>query len=309
MPHVTPSIAFESTPGLIQLRKSVGDATRFLNGIVIALETLRHVEPIHPADLQLSWQKSDDPADWDRTRAFAIRSAMVAVVDGVDRYLRVTTRVRGLVGEEHHDALNGRRIATLDRRPTVSERLRILAAAEPGATAENLLLAFDLLAAWRNEFVHGEKKHPLPRAKAAALRAAANWFHKNRGGSDILGTVTRYEKSDAPSLGDLMSLFSAAQRVTADIDERLLLRQDGPVYAVTLMEYLLRESPNPNAMLEHIFQHGGQSSSGRIHSLFLEVGGNHDANKRPNAPTITREQLDGVLGIGRNKARELFKLA
>ena len=101
---------------------------------------------------------------------------MVAVVDGLDRYLRVVTRLSGLVDENLHDYLNGRWIRALDRRPAVFERLRHLSDWVPGAANENLLLAFDLLATWRNEFVHYERRHPLPRTKKDALRAAATWF-------------------------------------------------------------------------------------------------------------------------------------
>lgn len=308
MPKFEPSIAFEETPALVMLRKSAGDATRSLNGIIVALETLRHVEPVKPNDLILSWHPSADPADLQRTRAFAMRSAMVAVVDGVDRYLRVVTRLDGLVDENLHDYLNGRWIQTLNRRPTVFERLRHLSDWVPGAASESLLLAFDLLATWRNEFVHCERRHPLPRTKKEALKAAATWFKENRGGADVVAMVARYEAAENPTIADLVTLFAAAQRAVSDIDERLLLRMSGTNYAVALMSFLLKEDANPVAMLERVFEHGGTSSSGTIHALFLHWGANHDENRRANAPSLTRRELDALLGLGRNRAKELFLL-
>lgn len=308
MPKPEPSIAFEETPALVLLRKSVWDATRSLNGIIVALETLRHVEPVKPDDRILSWHPSEDPTDSQRTRAFAMRSAMVAVVDGVDRYLRVVTRVNGLVDEDLHDYLNGRWIRALDRRPTVFERLRYLSDWVPGAVSENLLLAFDLLATWRNEFVHYERRHPLSRTKKEALKAQATWFTENRGGADIVSTVARYEAAETPTIADLVTLFAAAQRAVSNIDERLLLRTSGTEYAVALMSFLLKEDANPTAMLERVFEHGGTSSSGTIHALFLHWGANHDERRRANAPSLTRRELDALLGLGRNRAKELFLL-
>jgi hypothetical protein len=94
----------------------------------------------------------------------------------------------------------------------------------------------------------------------------------------------------------------------SDIDERLLLRTSGTEYAVALMSFLLKEDANPVAMLERIFEHGGTRSSGTIHALFLHWGGNHDERRRANAPSLTRRELDALLGLGRNRAKELFLL-
>ena len=229
MPKPEPSIAFEQTPALVMLRKSAGDATRSLNGIFVALETLRHVEPVKPNDLILSWHPSADPTDLQRTRAFAIRSAMVAVVDGVDRYLRVVTRLSGLVDENLHDYLNGRWIRALDRRPAVFERLRHLSDWVPGAANENLLLAFDLLATWRNELRPLQAQAPPPKDEERCIESGGKetWFKENRGGADVVAMVARYEAAESPTIADLVTLFAAAQRAVSDIDERLLLSRLG----------------------------------------------------------------------------------
>lgn len=65
--------------------------------------------------------------DFDEMRAFAVKSAIVTVMDGLDQYLRVTNRVAGLVPAALHDDLNGRREPKIERRRTVAERLRVLA--------------------------------------------------------------------------------------------------------------------------------------------------------------------------------------
>ncbi|MCZ7448324.1 hypothetical protein O8B93_12085 [Agrobacterium rhizogenes] len=186
-------ITFEVTPSLASARKSVGDATRCLNGIIVALETLKHVEPVKPPDLQMSWHKSNSLGDFEEMRTFAVKSAIVTVMDGLDQYLRVTSRVPGLVPEALHDDLNGRRDPKIERRRTVAERLRVLASYLPNAVDGRILLIVDLLGAWRNEFVHGDKRHRLGNRQLKEIKASDAWFKSERGGADVVGLVHRYQ--------------------------------------------------------------------------------------------------------------------
>ena len=123
-----------------------------------------------------------------------------------------------------------------------------------------------------------------------------------------MAMVARYEAAESPTIADLVTLFAAAQRAVSNIDERLLLRMSGTEYAVALMSFLLQDDADPAAMLERVFEHGGASSSGTIHALFLHWGANHDERRRANAPSVTRRQLDALLGLGRNRAKDLFPL-
>ena len=115
-------ISFEATPALIAFRREAGDANRHLNTLLVALETLKANEPVRPPGLIVPWTKPGVWREWDDTRDFALKGTMVVVVDGLDQYMRILSRIPGLVPAGLDDVLNGRRAAAGDRRPTVTER-------------------------------------------------------------------------------------------------------------------------------------------------------------------------------------------
>ncbi len=47
------SLLFEMTPTLVAFRQLAGDANRFLNTQLVALETLKTATPVRPPDLVL----------------------------------------------------------------------------------------------------------------------------------------------------------------------------------------------------------------------------------------------------------------
>jgi hypothetical protein len=302
------SLSFEVTPALLEFRQLAGDATRFLNTQLVALETLKTAKPVRPTDLVVPWTLPAVDAEWVDTRNFTLRNTMISVVDGLDQYLRILSRVGGLVHDDLHDDLNGRRRADLDRRPTLPERVAALCDRYPKVAAEQHLLAIDLLATWRNRFVHRNSKDNLSNRTRNALLATSDYFREEQGGADIAGAITRFDNGDAPSLSDLSTLIASAHRLVTAMDEHLLFLQEGERYAVSLMKYLIEEQMDPSAYLERIFQYGGNRSAGRVHALFLHNGANHDDKRRANAPVITRRKLDALLGLGRNDASALFEI-
>ena len=82
------SLSFEVTPALMAFRQLAGDANRFLNTQLVALETLKTATPVRPIDLVLPWTLPAVEAEWVDTRNFTLRGTMISVVDGLDQYLR-----------------------------------------------------------------------------------------------------------------------------------------------------------------------------------------------------------------------------
>lgn len=302
----TATICFELTPALINFRRQVGSASQSLHALIVGLETLKEAEPVRPADLIfLSWQKPATPEQWNAARIFALKSAMIVTIDALDHYLRVLTRIDGLVPETLHDKLNGRKAAGDDHRPTLYERLVALNTAFPGAKAEHLL-AMNLLVNWRNRFVHGDYKFALTKKECEAIAKTATFFLDNHGGADIQAALDRYTKNQAPTLLDLSTLIASSQRLVWHMDAAILHQQGGVDYAVALVRYLLENDTDPSARLEWLFELGGTQAAGRVHSLLLNHGGNHDKNRMASAPTLTRQELNQHLGLGRKDASTLF---
>lgn len=303
-----PSLCFEATPALLAFRRQVGEANRMLNTLLVGLETLKTATPVRPVDLMRTWHLPTSGAEWEETRAFALRGAMVSIIDGLDRYLRTLSRIEGLVAASLHDALNGRKTGGADRRPTLSERFETLCEAYPVVSLEHRL-ALRLLVAWRNQFVHGDYRFGLSTRDSRAIAETAEFFHSAHGGADIVGALSRYNRGEAPTVVDLSTLISAVQRLTTALDAAVLHHQDPARYAVALTGYLISTDRDPPSCLEILFEHGGRQAAGRVHALLLHNGANHDANRTASAPSLTRAQLNNLLGIGRNEASVLFKIS
>lgn len=302
-----PSLCFEQSPALIAFRSAAGDANRLLNTLLVAVETLKGgVLPVRPPDLVVPWSLPGTLDEWNDTRNFALRGTMVVIVDGLDRYLRILSRIDGLTDPALDDRLNGRKAVGEDHRPTLSERVVSLCAHYSGIVHPAYTLAVSLLVAWRNRFVHLEHRANLSRPERQQLLQHAAFIKKEFGGVAIKDVVGRFDTGGPPTLIDLSTLLAATHRLVRDVDAHLLHLQTGRDYAIALMRYLLETSPDSTAMLETVFFQGGTQAAGRVHALFLENGGNHSPNRTASAPSLARKELDAVLGLSRNRASALF---
>jgi hypothetical protein len=302
-----PSLCFEQSPALIAFRGAAGDANRLLNTLLVALETLQGgAAPVRPADLVVAWSLPTATNEWADTRDFALRGTMVVLVDALDRYLRILGRIQGFTDPVLDDRLNGRKAQGDDRRPTLPERVASVCAHYAGAAHPSYVIAVSLLVAWRNRFVHLEHRADLSRNERQQLLQHAAFLKKEFAGVVIEDVLARFDARLPPTLLDLSTLLAATHRLVREIDAHLLHLQNGQDYAVALMRYLLDTSPEPASMLETIFFKGGTGAAGRVLALFLENGANHSPNRTASAPSLTRKNLDAVLGLSRNKASELF---
>ncbi|NTB97238.1 hypothetical protein G6M84_12050 [Agrobacterium tumefaciens] len=107
---------------------------------------------------------------------------------------------------------------------------------------------------------------------------------------------------------DLVTLFASTQRALFNIDERLLFQVTAKEYALALTHHLLHEGPEPKRRLDHIFEHGGFKTCARLRAWFLSTGCCSMGNVAGSVPIMTRAEFNAVLGIGRNKASELFRI-
>ncbi len=301
------SLCFEQSPALIAFRTAAGDANRLLNTLLVAVETLKGgAAAVRPPDLAVPWSLPTTPDEWLDTRNFALRGTMVVLVDALDRYLKILSRIEGLTALELDDRLNGRKAAGEDHRPTLPERVASLCSHYSGAVHPSYVLAVSLLVAWRNRFVHLEHRANLSRTERQQFLQHAEFLKTEFAGVVIADVIARFDADTPPTLVDLSTLLAATHRLVRDIDAHLLHLQDGQDYAVALMRYMLHSAADPVATLETIFFNGGTRAAGRVLALFLENGANHSPNRTASAPSLSRKQLDAVLGLSRNKAAELF---
>lgn len=301
-----PDLSFESSPARIAFRMAAGDANRILNTHLVALETLKTAVPVVPVDLVVPWSLPANAREWEESRSAALKSTMVAVVDGLDQFMKVLSRIPGLALPTLDDALNGRATSPGSRRPTVYERLDVLAAAYPGVVLDQHLAAMHLLVLWRNIFVHRDYRFSLNLPERKVLTANATWFKTSHGGADINGALARYDAKAAPTLADLSTLIASAHRIVTALDDRLIHARAARPYATALMTYLIQNSGDPAAFIDRIWEHGGRHAVGAAHAHFLDNGANHGSHRLASAPLLTAADMNDLFSYGRNEAGITF---
>jgi hypothetical protein len=317
-------IAFELSPALLAFRLVAGNANRHVNTIFAGLQALEHHANFRATGFLIGWSRPHTPAEWEDSKAFAYKMALIAIVDGINQYLRVLSRMPGFTDPSLADVLAGRRVG--DRRLTIGERVDALNAfysdkakvniAGHGAPAASKTLRrlvgpariamIYLLIYWRNIYAHNDYRFSLPEDQRTTILESSKYFKQRHDGVIIKELVERFDGKSAPTLADLSTMFSVCQIVLGNLDSHLLQLQTGASYANCLIKYLMTSSGSARDFLSSVWQYGGDRTTGRIHTLFLHNGANHDANQLPGAIKLTRKELHDLFGVGINKARIIF---
>jgi len=299
-------IYFVATPARVSFRRTGGDVSRHLHTIWVAIETLVHNMEVRPGDLHLGWSKPQKAEEWADTRDFAAKAAMTSVLDGVDQYLKVLGRVPRLTDPSLAETLKGTARTPLGARLTIFSRFAALVAHYGCAVSTEKLAAIELLAAWRNQFVHGDYRHSLSKQTRRTLEGAGAYFKSAQGGAEIGAALARFDDRKGPTLADLVTLITSCQLAIGAVDEHLLHTQSPGDLALDMVEFALRQDPDPSALLERLFFKGGHRSAGAVLALLHAFGVAKTQGYTGSAPAMTRSAFDGVVGMGRNEASALF---
>lgn len=302
-------VYFVATPARVSFRRTGGDVSRHLHTIWVAIETLARSPEVRPTDLHLGWSKPQKAVEWADTRDFAAKAAMMSVVDGVDQYLKVLRRVPRLTDPSLADILKGTARTSSGARLTIFARFEALVTHYGCAVGQEQLAAIELLATWRNQFVHGDYRHSLARQTRRTLERAGAYFENAQGGAEIGATLARFDDRKGPTLADLVTLITTCQLAIGAVDEHLLHVGSPSNLALAMVEFALRQDPDPPALLEQLFAKGGQRSAGAVLALLHRIGVTKTQGYTGSAPTMKRSAFDGAVGMGRNAASALFGIA
>jgi hypothetical protein len=302
-------IYFVATPARVSFRQTGGDVSRHLHTLWVAIETLVHSPEVRPSDLHLGWSKPKTATEWSNTQDFAAKAAMTSVLDGVDQYLKVLARMPQLTAPSLAEMLKGTARSSSGARFTIAARFNGVVAHYGCAVTPEQLAAIELLATWRNQFVHRNYRHPLAKQTRRTLEGAGSYFRASQGGADIEAALSRFDGRRGPQLADLVTLITACQLAIGTLDEHLLHLQEPNDIAVATVAFLLKQDPNPAALLERLFTRGSRRSAGAVLALLHKIGVTKTLGYTGSAPAMTRPAFDGVMGMGRNAASALFGIA
>jgi len=302
-------VHFVATPARVSLRRTAGDVSRHLHTLWVAVETLARSPEIRPADLHLGWAKPLTAAEWTETREFVAKSAMTSMLDGVDQYMKVLGQMPRLTDPSLASVLKGTARTPAGARLTIFARFATVVAQYSCAVGPEQLATIELLATWRNQFVHGGYRHSLGSHTRSTLERAGAYFRNSQGGADIAAALARFDARQGPTLADLVTLITTCQVAVATVDEHLLHLQAPADLAVANVEFALAQNVDPSALLERLFVQGGRRSSGAVLALLHRMGVVKTQGYVGSAPSMTRPAFDGVIGMGRNAASALFGIA
>jgi len=295
-----------ATPARASFRRTGGDVSRHLHTLWVAIETLVHNAEVRPADLHLGWTKPQLAIEWSDTRDFAAKAAMTSVVDALDQYLKVLARIPRLTNPNLEDTLKGTARTPSGARLTIFARFAVVVAQYGCAVAPEQLAVIELLATWRNRFVHGDYRHSLSKHARRTLEGATGYFGTAQGGANIGAMLQRFDGRKAPSLKDLVTLITSCQLAVGVLDEHLIHLQSPQDFVLALVEFALRQAPDPPALLERVFAKGGRQSAGAALALLHSFGVAKTQGYTGSAPSIKRGSFDAVVGMGRNAASTTF---
>lgn len=256
-------IYFVASPARVSFRRTGGSVSRHLHTLWVAIETLAHRPEVRPSDLHLGWSKPTKAIEWTDTRDFAAKAAMTSVLDGVDQYLKVLGRVPRLTNPSLAQTLKGTARTSSGARLTIFARFAAVAVHYGCAVTSEQLAAIELLATWRNQFVHRDYRHSLARQTRRTLEGADAYFRSAQGGAEIRAALTRFDNRRGPALADLVTLITTCQLAIGTLDEHLIHLQSATNLAVATAEFALREDPDPPALLERIFSKGAVAAPGQ----------------------------------------------
>lgn len=298
---------FVETPMLKRFRRLMGEANYHLCTTIAGLETLWANEPVVPSEFVVAWRKPATDDDRLAARNFILQMMMVSAVDAVDQYMRGLQDfipLDGMLGE----ALAGRlrlREGDRKRRATVGERfaiaLRELTTAQPAYSA-----SIELLAYWRNSFVHGDYRFELPSNVERTLRGEASYFSSTMNGTSVDAALDRYRARCAPLQTDVAMLIAAAHRAVNEIDQGYLRRQaNGPDYAKKLFTAVIGATLKPTELIRFLWLPGGNKKFSRIEALFRENGG-RSTRQATQMPVIERKDVAAIFSQRMHEAIEEY---
>jgi hypothetical protein len=124
-------------------------------------------------------------------------------------------------------------------RPRIEERFDSLVDAYPGVS-QHYRAAIHLLVSWRNHHVHGDYSETIDQETINQLKRGAESFMKDHSGTDINRAIEDYLSGGAPTLKELSTLISVAQRSVATLD--LKIREGASIeeYAASAMSIAYR---------------------------------------------------------------------
>ncbi len=299
-------VGFCYTPALLAFRRIAGDANRHMNTLLVGVETLRKSPPIMPEDLVVGWSQPCDETQWADVRGFVLRTALVATVDGLNRYANILVALPGILPETDIDYVRGSWLEVLQRRPNVAERIAALARIFQAPSKEPYVAACHLLVAWRNRIVHSYNKFGLDTSARASLQAEQKFFHARHAGTDISDMLAEFDTGQPPSVRSMSTLFASAHNLIAEIDQALLFSLEGERYADALLRYLIGINDDPQSYIEHLWKYGGPRALGSIKALFLQNGGEHSKRAPPWAPGLSKSEFAASMPKGVRRALELY---
>lgn len=241
----------------------MGQANHFLITILVGLDAVEDGagkrETFHT-----SWNPRSVEASVQRSRHYAIKSALAWAVDNLDMYLRLCNRLPKLYGKEES-------LAIANTKHSVYNKFKCIIEHHPSLPV-NESAYVDLLICWRNTMVHFDADNQLMHGSRQYFRNVQSddpverVYHL-----DINKMIEHFEHSECPNFKEVATLISMTIRFVENLDRILLGEIDQRVFLEEQLALILRL----NAASKNAFHRANASPEKRkkqIKQLLLANG-------------------------------------
>ena len=287
-------LTLRNTSGRRVFKELTGATNHFLITILIGLDGVEKGTVCKAPEFSTSWNAKDPSASARRSREFALSSGLAWVVDALDSYFISLRRVPSVV----ENASVRRAFDGAGRSVTNRLNLMLDSFLVQRERAELSRLAI----AWRNVLVHSFSDDQFCDSARTYLTSQGPALHAGFRGLDIAVLLNRFDRREAPSFKEALSLISALHLLVSELDERLLSQLDPLRFFSDALHLYLAQDPIGRA--QNVWGKGDDKARKTLRVLLSQAGFSPaDDLVRPR---VTADDIDAIAQLSPKEACARF---
>lgn len=221
------TLVLPRTPARRAFKELLGHANHFIITILVGLESVKSGTAKRPPEFSTSWSPHNAPRSADRSREFALRSALISTCDAMDMYLRMLNRRPFVLNDpDLTNELNG------FGRERLSDRIATLAARQDGAIAVPAMVS-RFAVCWRNSLVHYVSDGAIEVGLRQSLLDHKDEIAAQFQSLSVVDMVQRFDRSNgrtSPSFKEATSFIRSAHKYVEIVDGEIVQNLDPDRY-------------------------------------------------------------------------------
>ena len=230
------------------MKKNLGQANHFLITILIGLDGVLKHDLECPEDFSTSWNPKDKKRSVERSREFALKSALAWAVDCLDSYFIACNKKPFLIdNRDFKKDLDGANRSVYEKHRIFSSFVQ--------ADSKILKVYYSMVfwaIQWRNNTTHCEAENKLDEDCRQILIESGEDINTIFCGLDINCCLEHFDRRKIPTFKEVTSMIHAIQLCVEDIDHYLLKELDLNRYAKEIIEVFFHENSQEKVLFKNL---------------------------------------------------------